>query len=145
MSKLNELWKSIGDQLHMPQLTKPMWEEVMAQLDALNARVADLEKLVANSASSLDPALIAELSRDWSEHQARQMARAQKDAAEQAAQAAAEAEVAEAEKLLQAGDKASADPADSGADVDKAAGLPAPPETSDAGDLPAGDHNVLLS
>lgn len=43
MSKLTELFKTIGNTLHLGELTKPLWETTIATVDSHEERLAKLE------------------------------------------------------------------------------------------------------
>lgn len=74
MSKLTELFKSISTTLHLPELTKPLWEAVIAQLDDLQQRLAIVEK-----GTNLPPELVAQLVADWERYQKQKADRAGQD------------------------------------------------------------------
>ena len=70
MSRLTELFKTIGTTLHLGELTKPLWEAAIAQVDALEVRVKAIEGALTTSIQGLDPALVSKLQEDWARWQA---------------------------------------------------------------------------
>ena len=95
MSKLTELWKSISTTLHLPELTKPLWEQTIKQVDDHEARLVKLE---ATPAAALPAELLAQLNQDWQDHVARTARINADDAALKAEQEAVEAKAAETEQ-----------------------------------------------
>lgn len=93
MSKLTELWKSISTTLHLPELTKPLWEQTIKQVDDHEARLVKLE---ATPAAALPAELLAQLNQDWQDHVARTARINADDAALKAEQEAAVAAIAKA-------------------------------------------------
>jgi len=93
MSKLTELFKTIGTHLHLPELTKPLWETTIAAVDDHETRLAKLE---GSSPASLAPGLIRQLTVDWEMYEQNVARRRQQDAvdAEERAKAAADAAAA---------------------------------------------------
>ena len=85
MSKLTELWKSISTTLHLPELTKPLWEQTIKQVDDHEERLAKLET---TSTSGLPADLVDRMKKDWQQHLAMvAIAKADEDAAASANQA----------------------------------------------------------
>ena len=65
MSKLTELWKSISTTLHLPELAKPLWEQIIKQVDDHEERLAKLET---TSTSGLPADLVDRMKKDWQQH-----------------------------------------------------------------------------
>ena len=101
MSKLTELWKSISTTLHLPELTKPLWEQTIKQVDSLEERVAKLE---GGTIAALPDGLIAQLKADWEKYQTQKAQHEADAAARVLEQEAAMAAIAKAVE-----DKAAAD------------------------------------
>ena len=93
MSKLTELWKSISTTLHLPELTKPLWEQTIKQVDSLEERVAKLE---GGTIAALPDGLIAQLKADWEKYQAQKAQHEAAAAARVLEQEAAMAAIAKA-------------------------------------------------
>jgi len=140
MSKLTELWKSISTTLHLPELTKPLWEQTIKQVDSLEERVTKLE---GGTIAALPDGLIAQLKADWEKYQA-QKAQHEADAAarvleQEAAMAAiakaSEESAAAAGKKPEGGDQtAPADPP--GEDTTDQAGEPTKDVPIDPANVP---------
>lgn len=94
MSTLTELWKTISLQLHMPELARPLLQEMIVEIDVLHAKTAALEQRLAASTAGLAPEMVEVLNKDWARHvelEAKRQAVALAQEAEAAAKAAAEA------------------------------------------------------
>jgi hypothetical protein len=139
MSRLRELWKTIKDNLSMPQLTAPMWEETMTRFDDQEARIAALEASVKSMAPGLPADLISQLLTDWEDYAARQI-----EAEPTALELGAAVRAAGEPPLIDL--SAHQASTDSGAAGDKPASPPGQPEPAVAGDpTPAGPTETAPS
>lgn len=132
MSKLSDLFKTISTNLHLGELTRPLWENVIYGIDDHETRLQKLEK---TSPAALPEALIKKLTVDRELYVQEQARRAQQEAVDAEAEASAAALAIEAQTAadFKAAVAAAANP--SGAVASNAVPTPAAqPEAAVAGD-----------